>query len=152
MSAGMAAMLPDRLIYMFDSFEGLPESLNPHPRVNLAEGDFSQRGKLPVIGDDRVKFLQGWIQNTLPLFLDADRSGGETHLVHYDADLYSATLFILCALWHRLPEYYFVMDEFVFDEVVALRDFAHSHPVEIQFLVQSGDKIFGRLRRVPFSS
>jgi O-methyltransferase len=143
---------PGSRFFGFDSFEGLPENWHPDPKVNFTEGTFSRNGNLPVIDDDRAEFLRGWIQNTLPPFLGTGRVGGpEPHLVHYDADLYSATLFVLCTLWHHLPEYYFVMDEFVFDEVVALRDFAHSHPVEIKFLVQSGDKIFGRLRRVAFS-
>lgn len=143
---------PDSRFFGFDSFEGLPENWNPSARADFAEGTFSLNGKLPVFKDDRVELLQGWIQNTLPACLDSGRiDAARTPLIHYDADLYSATLFVLCALWHRLPEYYFIMDEFWFDELVALRDFTHSHPVEIKFLLQSGDKIFGSMRRVPFT-
>jgi hypothetical protein len=80
-----------------------------------------------------------------------DRRCRRSHLVHYDADLYSPTLFILSTLWHHLPKYYFVVDEFPYDEVVALRDFIHSYPAEIRFIAKNNDKVFGWLRRVPFS-
>lgn len=142
----------DALFYGFDSFDGLPERWTPLSTVDWAQGAFSTRGIVPDLNDGRVAFVKGWFQNTLPPFLSLRCVGGpRLHLVHFDADLYSATLFILGTLWPHIPEYYFVMDEFVYDEVVALRDFALSYPVEITFLAECGDKVFGYLRRVPFS-
>jgi len=136
----------------FDSFEGLPEDWVPLPTVSWKEGAFSNQGNAPAIDDRRVEFVKGWFQNTLPPFLATGCVGGPwPHLVHYDADLYSSTLFILSTLWHHLPEYYFIMDEFPYDEVVALTDFAQSYPVEIRFIAECGDKTFGWVRRVPFS-
>jgi O-methyltransferase len=136
----------------FDSFEGLPEAWVPLPTVSWKEGAFSRQGDVPAIDDRRVEFVRGWFQNTLPPFLSTGSVGGPwPHLVHYDADLYSSTLFILTTLWHYLPEYYFIMDEFPYDEVVALSDFAQSYPVEIRFIAECGDKVFGSMRRVPFS-
>jgi hypothetical protein len=32
---------------------------------------------------------------------------------HFDADLYSSTLFLLSSLWLHLPEYFFIFDEFI---------------------------------------
>jgi len=136
--------------YGFDSFEGLPEDWSPY--FNVERGTFSTHGLMPDIDDQRVEFIKGWFQNTLPPFLSMGRiSRPWPHLIHFDADLYSSTLFILTALWHHLPEYYFIFDEFPFDEVVALRDFTHSHPVEIKFIAECHDKVFGWMRRVPFS-
>jgi hypothetical protein len=118
----------------------------------MTGGAFSMGGHLPDVGDPRVEFIAGWFQNTLGSFLATGRVGAPCpQLVHYDADLYSSTLFILSTLWHHLPEYYFIMDEFPFDEVVALRDFAHSYPVEIQFIAECHGKMFGSMRRMPFS-
>jgi hypothetical protein len=143
---------PDARFFGFDSFEGLPEDWSPHPKVSLKIGHFSQRGNTPDIGDGRVEFIKGWFQNTLPPFLAGGKVGAPCpHLVHYDADLYSATLFIATTLWHFLPAYYFVMDEFMYDEIVAFRDFAQAYPVKIRFLARSSDKLFGRVRRVAFS-
>lgn len=75
--------------------------------------------------------------------------------MHYDADLYSSTLFVLSTLWHKIPEYYFIFDEFMSEEIVALHDFARAYPIEFEFLCQTNaggypTQVFGRLRRVSF--
>ncbi len=138
--------------YGFDSFDGLPEKWQPLPTVDWPKGAFGSQGSGPDLDDFRVTLVKGWFQNTLPAFLSSGYVGGpRTHLVHYDADLYSSTLFILTTLWHHLPDYYFMMDEFMYDEIVALRDFVLGYPVEIDFVAECGDKLFGRLRRVPFT-
>jgi hypothetical protein len=142
---------PDCRFYGFDSFIGLPERWTPNAKIDLSQGAFSQKGAPPEVSDARVEFIKGWIQNTLPEFIQSGQiEPSRTHLVHFDADLYSATLFILTTLWHYLPEYYFMMDEYRNDEIVALRDFVSSFPVEIEFFGEFADKNFGRLRRTEF--
>src|ERR1700690_1576774 len=90
---------PDSRFFGFDSFEGLPEDWSPLPTVSMKGGHFSRKGKLPAVDDRRVELVKGWFQNPLPPFLATGRVGGPTtHLVHYDADLYSSTLFILTTL------------------------------------------------------
>lgn len=97
---------PDSQFFGFDSFEGLPEAWHPNEEADVKVGGFTTNGNLPVIKDGRAEFFKGWFQNTLPPFLATHRVGcPRAHLVHYDADLYSSTLFILCTLWHHLPEY-----------------------------------------------
>ncbi|WP_428486522.1 TylF/MycF/NovP-related O-methyltransferase [Rhodopila sp.] len=138
----------------FDSFIGLPEKWQMHDI-----GAFSNRGVFPQIGDDRVQFIKGWFQNSIPSFLD-DFSKDHTRpvLVHFDADLYSSTLFILAALWFKLDEYYFLMDDFIYDEVIALRDFAAGFPVQVEFFAQTRgggdrpnpDQVFGHMKRIAF--
>jgi len=143
---------PEARFYGFDSFDGLPEGWTPLSTVNMPVGAFSSQGRVPDFGDCRVTLVKGWFQNTVPAFLSGGHVGGpRPHLVHFDADLYSSTLFLLSAFWHNPLEYYFVMDEFTYDEIVALRDFALAHPVEIDFIAECGDKLFGHLRRVPFT-
>ena len=57
-------------------------------------------------------------------------------LIHYDADLYSSTLFLLATIWPQLKEYYFIMDDFGQDDMVALHDFTMAFPVKIEWLAQ----------------
>lgn len=132
----------------FDSFIGLPESWNTFPA-----GKFSTEGRLPNIADSRVQFVPGWFQNTVPGFLASMyREPPKVTLVHFDADLYSSTMFLLTAFWWHLGEYYFIMDEFFGEEMVAMRDFASAYPVEIEFYAYENSpkqlpaKIFGKLR------
>jgi len=135
----------------FDSFEGLPEKW----AENMDRGHFSTGGEPPGIADARVRFCKGWFQNTLPEFLAGHPVRG-TVLVHFDADLYSSTLFLMTTLWHYVPEYYFIFDEFIPDEMTAMYDFARSYPVEYEFFActlnehQRPLQLLGRLRRVAY--
>lgn len=138
----------------FDSFEGLPE-----PWLHLPQGHFSRHGKPPPSQDSRISFEIGWFQNTLPQFLSGWDPPTDPVLVHYDADLYGSTLFILASLWAKIPEYHFIMDDFTHDDAVALFDFATAFPVSIEFLAQTGrlaggnpqpNEIFGRMKRIQY--
>ena len=136
----------------FDSFEGLPENWH-----GFARGKFSTEGKVPLSSDKRVRFVKGWFQNTLPPYLAELRAGPSKqpvqHLVHYDADLYSSTLFVLGCLWFDIPEYYFIFDEFALDEVVALQDFTSAFPARIEFFARTERplQVFGKLTRTEFA-
>jgi len=135
----------------FDSFEGLPEDW-AQAGGRKERGFFSTGGQIPTISDPRVSFEKGWFQDTLPPFLAAhDLSGTTPILVHYDADFYSSTLFVLCMLWPATSGYYFIFDEFMGDELLALDDFSRTFPVELEFLCSAGEypvKVFGRMRRI----
>jgi hypothetical protein len=133
----------------FDSFEGLPEDWAHYQR-----GMFSTEGVEPHNQDTRVQFVKGWFQNTLPGYLANTRGrAAKSTLVHFDADLYSSTLFLLTSLWPEIPEYYFIFDEFYLDEVVALRDFATAFPAKIEFFGRTAGpmQVFGKLTRTPFT-
>lgn len=134
----------------FDSFVGLPEAW-----WNQEAGTFSTEGKVPNTKDPRVRFVKGWFQNTLPGFLAAfELSRDAPLLVHFDADLYGSTLFALAQLWERTDEYYFMFDEFMHDEAIALYDFSRAFPIELEFYAQTTTsvfkQVFGRMRRVEF--
>jgi O-methyltransferase len=142
---------PAARFYGFDSFDGLPEKWG-HPTDH---GHFSTGGQAPKLSDPRVDFVKGWFQNTLPDFLTTHPITAPV-LVHFDADLYSTTLFLLTTLWHHIPEYWFLFDEFPPDEIVAMHDFTRAYPVEFEFVACTQDEharphqVFGRLQKVPF--
>ena len=80
---------PDSYFHGFDTFSGLPEDWG-----QFKKGDMSNGNEPPVIDDNRHKFYQGLFQQTLYDFLDNFKSD-KKKVIHLDADLYSATLFVL---------------------------------------------------------
>lgn len=142
---------PRTKLFGFDSFVGLPEAWGN----TMGQGHFSTGGEVPQTPDARARFIKGWFQNTVPGFLSSNHIAGPT-LVHFDADLYSSTLFLLTTLWHHVPEYHFIFDEFQPDEIVAMYDFTRAYPVEFEFIACTQDEherpqqVFGQMRRVPF--
>lgn len=143
----------DSRFYGFDSFVGLPEDWLMHSR-----GAFSNNGVPPALHDKRVTFVKGWFQNSLPAFLKSttlDRDA--TYLVHFDADLYSSDLFLLTTLWHAIGSYFFIFDDFIYDDVIALSDFMAAYPVSVEFMAQTRgggderpnpDQVFGSMKRI----
>lgn len=135
----------------FDSFAALPEDWRVQKR-----GTFSTDGQPPVLADTRVSFVKGWFQNTVPAYFRAnpiDRT--RIHLVHFDADLYASDLFLLTTLWHEIGNYFFIFDDFMYDDVVALADFMEAYPASVAFLAQTTgggdrpapDRVFGHMKR-----
>ena len=118
----------DARFYGFDSFEGLPQAWE-----DKSTGAFSTKGAVPQIADARIKFVKGWFQNSVPEFLKGRSKAPEKVLVHFDADLYSSTLYLLHALANYLPRYYFIFDEFPGDETRALYNFEQSHGATSRF-------------------
>jgi O-methyltransferase len=147
---------PDSRFVGFDSFQGLPEDwVQPHGI--MPRGTFSREQIPPAISDQRLSFEKGWFQNTLHPFINKSNKS-ETNgvvLVHFDADLYSSTLYILGTLYDRYPEYYFIFDEFMSHEIVALHDFSLAFPVELEFICQTNaggypNQVFGKIKRTEF--
>ena len=85
----------DSKFYGFDTFEGLPENWG----LFYKKGDMSY--EMREIKDDRHLFIKGVFQNTLPGFLKEHASSlasSKQKVIHLDADLFSATLYVLCIL------------------------------------------------------
>lgn len=78
--------------YGFDTFTGLPEDWGPYKK-----GDMSNGNAPPEIDDPRCTFYQGIFQSTLYDFLKSYEVG-KKKVIHLDADLYTATLFVLTTL------------------------------------------------------
>ncbi len=75
--------------YGFDTFTGLPEAWGA-----FKKGDMSSDNAKPVIDDNRHEFFQGLFQQTLLPFL-ANYKPVKRKVIHLDADIYSATLYVL---------------------------------------------------------
>jgi O-methyltransferase len=83
---------PASSFYGFDSFEGLPEYWSP----TMQKGAFNVQGQIPQIDDNRVRFIKGWFNQTLPSFLKTvTPHDGKRIILHLDADLYSSTYYVL---------------------------------------------------------
>ena len=71
----------------FDSFEGLPEDW----RKGQEKGHFAVGGAAPQINDPRVRFIKGWFEETIPLFV-RNFAAKNRLVLHFDADLYGSTM------------------------------------------------------------
>lgn len=116
--------------YGFDSFEGLPEDWR-----GTSTEHFDVGGVMPKIDDARVKFVKGWFQDSLPGMLDEieEAARGRSLVVHYDADLYSSTLYLLFALGDRFKRYHFIFDEFSGHETRAFYNYMQATGAKAEF-------------------
>ncbi|MBR6889060.1 MAG: class I SAM-dependent methyltransferase [Selenomonadaceae bacterium] len=80
----ISSVLPNKIIYGFDAFEGLPEDW----RYDSRKGDFNAGGNLPRVNKN-VRLVKGWFEDTLPDFVKAHPE--PCAFIHVDCDLYSST-------------------------------------------------------------
>lgn len=122
----------ESLFVGLDSFEGLPEDWGTMPK-----GSFDMQGKMPQIADKRVSFIKGWFQNSAVELakLLADRDG--KLIVHYDADLYSSTLFALSQIDNLKKPYIAIFDEFTGHETRALYNYMQAFNAKVRFLCKT---------------
>lgn len=101
----IAQKLPERKIFGFDSFEGLPETWrDSHPA-----GQFKVKN-MPRVAPN-VTLIKGWFDETLPTFLNQHTD--PIALLHIDCDLYSSTKTVFSLAKSRLqPGSIIVFDEF----------------------------------------
>lgn len=121
----------DSIFVGLDSFEGLPEAW-----VDLPKGHFGTGGALPKTDDTRVTFIKGWFQETREDLAETLRDRSNL-LVHFDADLYSSTLFALAQIDNIGQDFVAVFDEFTGDELRALHDYLASHSRSVEFLAKT---------------
>ena len=76
----------------FDTFTGLPEDWGP-----FKKGDMSSGEELPEIAGERHQFHTGLFQQSLLPFL-VSFENNKRKIIHMDADLYTATLYVLTLL------------------------------------------------------
>lgn len=139
----------DRVVWVADSFEGLPEadaSLHPYDhRLNLhtaaalavsldeVRNNFERYGLL----DDQVRFLKGWFRDTLPR-APIERLA----ILRLDGDHYESTMDALNALYPRLcVGGYVIVDDYQVVEGCdrAIGDFRARQAISDQiFAIQGG--------------
>ena len=123
---------PDSRFVGFDTFTGLPERW----RRSEPLGWFDAGGRIPEIHDLRCSFEAGLFQNTLPGFVR--RTDLTSRLVvQLDADIYTATLFVLTRLAPYLKSGDILFfDEFScpLDEYRAFQELVRCFHVQYEFL------------------
>jgi len=137
---------PSAKFYGFDTFTGLPEKW-----IDLDKGHFTTSGITPNISDSRISYKVGLFNKTLPKFLEELKTESKLNsnfFIHFDADLFSSTLFILNELKYYIPEYYFSLDEFPSDEIRALNAYELSNDCKIDFLFKQKKDISIPVARV----
>ena len=80
----ISSILRDKVIYGFDSFEGLPETW----REGFVKKAFNVNGNLPQVNEN-VRLVKGWFNETLPAFVKEHPE--PCAFIHVDCDLYSST-------------------------------------------------------------
>jgi hypothetical protein len=118
----------DSVFIGLDSFEGLPEDWG-----SIRKGTFDTKGNIPETNDRRISFIKGWFQNTWDE-LRARLPRAEGLVVHYDADLYSSTLFALSKIDSLKQKYIAIFDEFSGHEIRALYNYTQSHNASVSFI------------------
>lgn len=101
----IAQLCPDKTIYGFDSFSGLPEDWG-----NTPKGTFGIPQPPPV--EKNVELVIGWFDAKLPSFCHSigDKPAA---FIHIDCDIYSSTQTILSQLKPRIiPGTIIVFDEY----------------------------------------
>lgn len=117
----------------FDSFQGLPEDW-----VDLKKGTFDTRGAVPETTDSRVSFVRGWFQDTWDeLYGRLSLTDADILIVHYDADLYSSTLFALSKIDSLKKRYIAIFDEFTGGEAGALYNYSQAFNASISFIAKT---------------
>lgn len=98
---------PNSRFFGFDTFTGLPEAWGP-----FAQGSMGNNNEAPHIEGERHEFFQGLFQQTLIPFLNTYEAKNP-RVIHMDADLYTATLYVLTTMSPYLkPGDIILFDEF----------------------------------------
>jgi hypothetical protein len=119
---------PSSIFVGLDSFHGLPETWG-----KLDAGHFDLGGVMPKVDDRRASLIKGWFKDTWDE-LYGHIAGRDRLLVHYDADLYSSTLFALARIDLLRQPYVAVFDEFTGDEVLAVYNYRQAFGAKVEML------------------
>lgn len=113
----------------FDTFVGMPEAWKGLG-WSMPEGAWSQLGQLPETSDDRVSYVKGKFQDSLKPYMAESGllEAFDHYVIHIDADLYTAALYVLVTMRPVLHKATVLFDEFdsVLDELRALEDFCNT--------------------------
>ena len=130
---------PASRFHGFDTFTGLPEDFGPYKK-----GTFANSNNMPTVKDSRGKFYQGLFQQTLPSFLK-NFDNSKKNVIMLDADLYTATLFVLTSLAPYLKKDDIIFfDEFVVPthEFMAYHQFINSYYFNLDLLGAANNYYF----------
>ena len=134
--------LKNKLIYGFDSFEGLPENWSG---TRAKKGQLSNNGKLPKTAKN-VKLYKGWFADILPDFVA--KLEENAILLHIDCDLYSSTITILESFKNKIiPGTVIIFDEFFNypnwenHEYKAWQEFVNKYDIKYKYLAYAHTQV-----------
>jgi len=130
---------PESLFAGFDTFTGLPEDFGSYKK-----GTFNTNTEAPKIEDARGRFYQGLFQQTLPDFLSTFENRSRS-IIMLDADLYSATLYVLTSLAPFLKkDDILFFDEFAVPthEFKAFYEFVESYYINLELIAAANNYYF----------
>jgi predicted O-methyltransferase YrrM len=135
----LASIFPDRKIYGFDSFLGLPEDWKG---FRYSKENFNRQGVKPDVREN-VELVQGWFDETLPGFMK--KLTEPVALAHIDCDIYSSTVTVLELITPALREgsvisfdEFFNYPGFQRHEYKAFLEWAAVKNVKYEFISYSG--------------
>ena len=134
----ISATKPNKIIYGFDSFEGLPENW----RAGFAKGRFNREGNLPQVNEN-VRLVKGWFNETIPEFVKEHPE--PCAFIHIDCDLYSSTKTVFDTLKNKIcagtvisfDEYYNYPGWQDDGEYKAFNDFVAENNFEFEYIARS---------------
>lgn len=130
---------PQSRFFGFDTFEGLPEAYG-----SFAKGEMAAALESLNITDPRASFYKGLFQDTLVDFLE-NYDNKNRKLIHLDADIFSATIFVLTQLYRFMNDGDILMfDEFVVPshEFRAFQIFADSFYLKYDVIAAANNYLF----------
>lgn len=144
-----ARLFPNKKVYGFDSFEGLPENWTWY----IQKGHFSQ--PTPRVRNN-VELVIGWFDNTLAKFMQT-QTDKPMALLHIDSDLYSSAVTILnetvntfCPGTIVLFDEYFNFPGWEQDEFRAWKECVEKYNIEYEYIgmVTRHQKVAVRITKV----
>lgn len=130
-----AHWLPNKTVYGFDGFQGLPEDWTSRMRRG-----FFARDNLPRVKKN-CHLVVGWFDQTLPRFKETYIKDQPLALLHVDCDLYSSTVTILENLRNNIvPGTVIVFDEYMnypgwqLDEFRAWQEHCAKYDVKYEYI------------------
>ncbi len=144
----IARKRPDRTVYGFDSFEGLPEEWSGWFQD---KGVFSMEEKPEVAAN--VELVVGWFDQSLPEFLRTH--DGSVAFLHIDSDLYSSAVTVLNSLAPRIEpgtiivfNEYFNYPNWQQHEFKAFKEFCETYSVDYDYLCWGKFEVAVRIREI----
>ncbi len=141
----IARRFPDRTVYGFDSFEGLPD-----PWI-FREKAFHDIPAIPAV-EKNVELVKGWFDVTIPAFLEAH--AGPCAFINIDSDVYSSAKTVFECMGDRIiPGTVIFFDEFFnypgwkTGEFKAWTEFVKDRRVEFEYLGFTGRSVREDVKR-----
>lgn len=149
----IANRYPNRCVYGFDSFEGLPESWN-RPDGHFGKGFFDLKRNLPEVPAN-VELIAGWFDQTLPAFAERlhKENCHQISLLHVDCDIYSSTKTTFDTLGPFLRSGTVIVFDELFNyptyekhEILAWYEFIHAHDIKFSWIGKNGKVILNPMK------